>query len=338
MSASTGVTIDDPTAPEAARSSALTVFVRGRLQQLMAFVSLIVIIVVFSALSPNFLSVSNLTGILVASVTTGLLALGTTAVIVTGGIDLSIGTAMILCGVMSGIFLVNWGLPLIVGVLGGVVFGALIGFVNGLVIAYLRIPSFIATLAMMLVTIGASLIISNTTPIRFSDVEGFQGLANTSLVPGARVPLSVVLLLVMAAIAGVVLAKTKLGRYAYAIGSNEEATRLSGVDVRTWKLAIYTFSGVFVGLAGVLAASRLNSAQPTGGQGLELEAIAAVVIGGTSLSGGRGTIVGTTIGILIMSVLTNGLRIIQVPQEWQSIAVGIVILVAVYIDIVRKRS
>jgi ribose transport system permease protein len=134
-----------------------------------------------------------------------------------------------------------------------------------------------------------------------------------------------------------VLAKTKLGRYAYAIGSNEEATRLSGVNVKNWKVVVYTFSGFFVGLAGVLAAARLNSAQPTGGQGLELEAIAAVVIGGTSLAGGRGTITGTVIGILIMSVLTNGLRIMSIPQEWQSIAVGVVILVAVYIDIVRKR-
>lgn len=329
----TAVDVETPS-----RSAVIGSWLRGRLQQVLAFASLIVIVLAFSFLSPNFLSVSNLTGILVASVTTGLLALGTTAVIVTGGIDLSIGTAMILCGVMSGVFLVHWGWPLLVGVLGGVLFGALIGFINGVVISYLHIPPFIATLAMMLVTIGAALIISNTTPIRFSTVEGFQALSNTSLVPGARIPLSVVLLLVMAVIAAFALAKTKLGRYAYAIGSNEEATRLSGIDVRKWKLAIYTFSGLFVGLAGVLAASRLNSAQPTGGQGLELEAIAAVVIGGTSLAGGRGTIVGTVIGILIMTVLTNGLRIIQVPQEWQSIAVGLVILVAVYIDIVRKRS
>ncbi|GMA31969.1 ABC transporter permease [Litorihabitans aurantiacus] len=183
-------------------------------------------------------------------------------------------------------FLVGWGWPLVAGILGAVLVGALIGFVNGAVVSYLRIPPFIATLAMMLVTIGAALIISNTTPIRFAGVDGFQALATTSLIPGARVPLSVLLLLVMAVVAGVVLARTRLGRYAYAIGSNEEATRLSGIDVRRWKLAIYTFSGVFVGLAGVLAASRLNSAQPTGGQGLELEAIAAVVIGGTSLSGG----------------------------------------------------
>lgn len=313
-------------------------WIRGQMQQFLAFVSLIVIVVFFSFASPNFLTASNLTGILVASVTIGLLALGTTAVIITGGIDLSIGTAMILSGVMTGVFLVHWNLPLWVGVIGGVLFGAFIGLVNGLVVAYLGIPPFIATLAMMLVTIGAALVISGTEPIRFTSVPGFSDLANASLVSGARIPVSVLLLALMAIIAGFVLAKTKLGRYAYAMGSNEEATRLSGVDVRSWKVAIYTFSGVFVGLAGVLAAARLNSAQPTGGQGLELEAIAAVVIGGTSLAGGRGTITGTVIGILIMSVLTNGLRIMSIPQEWQSIAVGAVILVAVYIDIVRKRA
>ncbi|WP_019200478.1 ABC transporter permease [Tsukamurella sp. 1534] len=313
-------------------------WVRGQMQQFLAFVSLIVIVVFFSLANPNFLTPSNVTGILVASVTIGLLALGTTAVIISGGIDLSIGTAMILSGVMTGVFLVNWNLPLWVGVLGGVLFGAFVGLVNGLVVAYLGIPPFIATLAMMLVTIGASLVISGTQPIRFTKVDGFSDISNASLIPGARLPISVVLLAVMALIAGFVLAKTRLGRYSYAIGSNEEATRLSGVDVRRWKVAIYTFSGFFVGLAGVLAAARLNSAQPTGGQGLELEAIAAVVIGGTSLAGGRGTITGTVIGILIMSVLTNGLRIMSIPQEWQSIAVGAVILVAVYIDIVRKRT
>ncbi|WP_336670094.1 ABC transporter permease [Tsukamurella sp. USMM236] len=322
---------------DSAGGFALTSWIRGQMQQFLAFVSLIVIVIFFSFASPNFLTASNLTGILVASVTIGLLALGTTIVIITGGIDLSIGTAMILSGIMTGVFLVHWNLPLWIGVIGGVLFGAFVGLVNGLVVAYLGIPPFIATLAMMLVTIGASLVISGTEPIRFTSVEGFSAIANKSLVPGARIPFSVVLLALMAVIAGIVLAKTKLGRYAYAIGSNEEATRLSGVNVKNWKVIVYTFSGVFVGLAGVLAAARLNSAQPTGGQGLELEAIAAVVIGGTSLAGGRGTVTGTVIGILIMSVLTNGLRIMSIPQEWQSIAVGVVILVAVYIDIVRKR-
>jgi ribose transport system permease protein len=140
----------------------------------------------------------------------------------------------------------------------------------------------------------------------------------------------------MAIIAGILLTKSIFGRFTTSIGSNEEATRLSGINTDKWKIIIYTVAGVFTGIAGVLMASRLNSAQPALGAGYELEAIAAVVIGGTSLSGGKGTILGTVIGALIMSVLTNGLRIMSIPQEWQTVVVGFVILVAVYIDIIRR--
>lgn len=307
------------------------------LQQLLAFASLIIIFVYFSIASDKFLTIPNLTGILVASTVVGILALGTTFVIITGGIDLSIGTGMILCGVMTGVFLSYWGLPLWVGVLGGILFGGLIGFVNGTVVAYLNIPPFIATLAMMLVAAGLALVISDKKPIYFTGTEGFQDIANLSLIPGLRAPLGVFIFLALIIVAAIVLGKTKLGRYTFALGSNEEATRLSGVHVRRWKVAIYTFSGLFVGVAAVLASSRLASAQPTGGEGMELEAIAAVVIGGTSLAGGRGSIIGTVIGALIMAVLTNGLRMMAIPQEWQKVAVGVVILVAVYLDMLRRK-
>lgn len=310
---------------------------RRNLQQLLAFASLIVIFLYFAIASPQFLTVSNVTGILVAATVTGVLALGTTFVIITGGIDLSIGTGMILCGVMTGVFLTHWGMPLWIGVLGGILFGGLIGLVNGVIVSYLNIPPFIATLAMMLVAAGLALVISGTKPIYFESTPEFQNISNLSLIEGFRAPLGVFIFLALIVVAAVVLAKTKLGRYTFAIGSNEEATRLSGVHVRRWKVAIYTFSGLFVGIAGVLAASRLASAQPTGGEGLELQAIAAVVIGGTSLAGGRGSIVGTVIGALIMTVLTNGLRMMSIPQEWQNVAVGVVILVAVYLDMLRRK-
>lgn len=311
---------------------------RGSLQQLLAFASLIAIITVFSALSPHFLTSNNLVSILTAATVTGILALGTTFVIITGGIDLSIGTGMILCGVMAGVFLTNWGWPLWAGVLGAILFGALIGFVNGLNISVLGIPPFIATLGMMLIASGLSLVISGTRPIYFNDTPDFQAIMNLPIIPGTRFPLGVAFFIAVMLIAGFVLSKTIIGRYTFSIGSNEPATALSGVNVRRWKLMIYTMSGLFVGLAGVLSASRLSSAQPTGGLGFELEAIAAVVIGGTSLAGGKGSIIGTVIGALIMAVLTNGLRIISVPQEWQSVAVGIVILVAVYLDMIRRRK
>lgn len=326
-----------PTGNAAAARNPVLAWLAGSVQQLLAVASLIAILVFFSFASPYFFTPSNLIGILMAATVTGILALGTTFVIVSGGIDLSIGTGMTLCGVMAGVFLTNWGWPLWAGVLGAVLFGGLIGFLNGLSVSVLGLPPFIATLGMMLIASGLALVISGTKPIYFKSQPNFQLLMNQSVIPGHRFPLGVVIFLVLIVVSAVVLAKTILGRYAFSIGSNEEATALSGVNVSRWKIIIYTVSGLFVGVAGVLAASRLSSAQPVGGLGLELEAIAAVVIGGTSLQGGRGSIAGTVVGSLIVAVLTNGLRVTEVPQEWQSVAVGCVIIAAVYVDMLRRK-
>ena len=312
--------------------------VRGSFQQVLAIASLILILIFFSIASPYFFTPNNLVGILMAATVTGILALGTTFVIITGGIDLSIGTGMILCGVMTGVFLTYWGWPLWAGVLGAVLFGALIGFVNGFNIAVLKLPPFIATLGMMLIASGLSLVISGTKPIYFKENPDFKLLMNFSVIPGARFPLGVLIFLILILIAAIILSKTIIGRYTFSIGSNEAATALSGVNVVKWKIIIYSMAGLFVGIAGVLAASRLSSAQPVGGMGLELEAIAAVVIGGTSLQGGKGSMVGTLIGALIVAVLTNGLRVTAVPQEWQSVVVGCVILIAVYLDMLRRKG
>lgn len=311
--------------------------IRGSLQQVLAFASLLAIVVFFSFANEHFFTPSNLIGILVAATVTGILALGTTFVIITGGIDLSIGTGMTLCGVMAGVFMTYWGWPTWAGIAGAILFGGLIGLINGVNVSVLGIPPFIATLAMMLVAAGLSLVISGTSPIYFKQNPDFQGFMNLSVIPGARFPLGVLIFIVMIVVAAVLLSRTIVGRYAFSIGSNENATALSGVNVRRWKILIYSMAGLFVGLAGALAASRLSSAQPVGGMGLELEAIAAVVIGGTSLQGGKGSIIGTVIGALIVAVLTNGLRVAAVPQEWQSVVVGCVILVAVYLDMLRRR-
>jgi ribose transport system permease protein len=319
-------------------SIALPARVRGSVQQLLAVASLIAILVFFSFASPYFFTPSNLVGILMAATVTGILALGTTFVIVSGGIDLSIGTGMILCGVMTGVFMTYWGWPAWAGVTAAILFGGFVGFINGFNIAVLGLPPFIATLGMMLVASGLSLVISGTKPIYFKEHPDFQLLMNYSVIPGARFPLGVLIFLILTVVAAVVLGKSIIGRYAFSIGSNEAATALSGVNVVRWKLTIYTIAGLFVGIAGVLAASRLSSAQPVGGMGLELEAIAAVVIGGTSLQGGRGSITGTVVGALIVAVLTNGLRVTAVPQEWQSVVVGCVILVAVYVDMLRRKA
>lgn len=192
---------------------------------------------------------------------------------------------------------------------------------------------------MMMVAAGLALVISGTKPIYTNDVAGFQKVfALGKSIPGLVIPNAVFILFAAAVIAGLILSKTVLGRYTYSIGSNEQATALSGVNVRKWTVLIYTLAGCFTGLAGVIATARLNSAQPAGGMGLELQAIAAVVIGGTSLQGGKGSIIGTVIGALIMSVLTNGLSIMSIPQEWQQVAVGVVILLAVYLDMMRRRQ
>ncbi|WAL69370.1 ABC transporter permease [Amycolatopsis cynarae] len=324
------------TAGQRRQEAGWTAAIKGRLQQLLAFASLIVIYAFFSFASPFFFSYGNFMAILFSTVVIGTLAIGTTFVIITSGIDLSIGTGMALCAVMSGVFLVNIHLPLALGVPLAILFGGFMGLVNGITIAVLRIPPFIATLAMMLVAEGLALVLSHSTPIYFNDVAGYTDLSIGNLIP--NVPNAVLILLVVAIIAGVLLTKSVLGRYTYSIGSNEEATALSGIDVRKWKIAVYAFAGLFTGLAGVLISARLGSAQPATGMGYELQAIAAVVIGGTSLSGGKGSIIGTLIGALIISVLNNGLQIMSIPQEWQNVILGCVILVAVYMDRIRKKE
>ncbi|WP_241977174.1 ABC transporter permease [Cryobacterium sp. Sr8] len=329
------MTEKSPLKPDGRAAGSTKSFLRAKLQQSLAFATLVVLLAFFSLANDAFFTWSNISGILLSTAVIGILALGTTFVIITGGIDLSIGTGMTLASVMTGIFLVNMQLPLVVGVLGGIATGALMGFINGFNIAVLRLPPFIATLAMMLIAQGLALVISGVRPIYFSSVEGFRDIALGTLVPG--LPNAVLILFALAGAAYLVLSKTILGRYTFAIGSNEEATRLSGVDTRKWKIMIYTVAGLFTGIAGVVIASRLNSAQPQLGAGYELQAIAAVIIGGTSLLGGRGSIMGTLIGALIMSVLINGLRIMSIQTEWQNVVVGAVILVAVFTDALRQR-
>jgi len=222
-------------------------------------------------------------------------------------------------------------------VLGGIGTGVLMGLVNGLNITFLGLPPFIATLAMMMIAQGLALVISGVRPIYFSgSAPDFNQIALGTLVPG--LPNAVLITLLLAVVGYLVLNRTILGRYTFAIGSNEEATRLSGVNTRRWKILIYMFAGAFTGIAGVVLAARLDSAQPQLGVGYELQAIAAVIIGGTSLLGGRGSILGTVIGALIMSVLINGLRIMSIQTEWQNVVVGIVILIAVFFDSLRNRT
>jgi len=315
-------------------------FKTGATQKLLAFASLIILIVFFSIASANFFRFENIIAIMLATAVIGVLALGSTFVIITGGIDLSVGTVMTFSSVMAGVIITFGEMSVPLGIAGGIAAGALCGFVSGWAVAKLGIPPFIATLAMMMITKGLSLVISGTKPIYFNETPVFNKISMGSITAGTsfEIPNAVLIFFGCAIVASIILSKTILGRYNFAIGSNEEATRLSGVNTSRWKIIIYTLTGVFSGIAGIMMASRLNSAQPALGMGYELEAIAAVVIGGTSLSGGTGTIMGTVIGALIMSVLTNGLRILSVPQEWQTVIVGLVLAIAVYADILRRKK
>ena len=313
-------------------------------QKVLAFASLVVMLVVFSFLSPYFFQTDNLISIMLSTAVAGVLGISVTFVIITGGIDLAIGTMMTLTAVMSGVFINYWGLPIWLGLLAALGTGAIGGALSGVMVAKLKIPPFIATLGMMMIAKGLALVISGAKPIYFTNYEDYALLSNGSFIdfntwiPGFRIPNAVVIFFGLGMVASIILNKTVLGRYTFAIGSNEEAVRLSGVNVDRWKIAIYAVAGSIVGVAGILISSRLNSAQPALGQGYELDAIAAAVIGGVSLSGGEGTVLGTIIGAFIMSVLINGLRILSVPQEWQTVVSGLIVVVAVYMDILRRRK
>lgn len=238
-------------------------------------------------------------------------------------------------------FITNWHLPIPIGILAGILTGILCGLFSGFAVAKMNIPPFIATLAVMMMTKGLSLVISHAKPIYFNETPAFReivmGTALEKVIPGFAVPNAILIFFGLAIISSLVLTKTVIGRYNFALGSNEEATRLSGVNIRFWKTSIYVLTGLFSGIAGVMIASRLDSAQPALGMGYGGSHCGSRYRG-TSLSGGQGSILGTVIGALIMSVMTNGLRILSVPQEWQTVIVGIVVLLAVYADILRRRK
>lgn len=325
--------------PAAAKSG---FFTTATLQKAVAFVVLIALLIFFSIFAPNFAAWNNMVNIMQATAVNGVLGVAVTFVIISGGIDLAVGTMMTLTAVMAGIVLTNLGMPLPIGILGALGSGAFMGAISGGIIAKLKIPPFIATLGMMQIARGLALVFSGAKPIYFNSTPNYGLLSAessiTNLIPGLEIPNGVFIMFGVAIIAAIVLNRSILGRYIFALGSNEEAARLSGVNVDFWKIVTYAISGMICGVAGLLVSSRLNSAQPALGLGYELDAIAAAVIGGTSLSGGRGTMMGTIIGAFIMSVLTNGLRVMGVQEEWKIVVTGVIIVAAVYIDIVLRKK
>jgi ribose transport system permease protein len=306
------------------------------LQRFLALGALVLLLAFFSVISEPFRTTENFTSILVATAVNGVLAMGATFVIITGGIDLSVGTTMTLCSVLMGLVVADAGLPLWLGIPAALAGGALVGMVNGILIAKLKLPPFIATLGMLNVSRGLAQILSDVKPVYFDRHPEFYDLFMGKPILG--IPNVVFVMFGAGILASLVLTRTILGRYTFALGSNEEATRLSGVNVDAWKIAVYSVAGLFAGLGGILIAARMNSAQPSVGMGYELDAIAAAVIGGTSLSGGVGSIAGTVIGALIISTLGIGLSIIGVPDQWKLVVTGLVIIGAVWLDILRRRG
>ena len=295
-------------------------------------IGLLVLCAVLWALTPHFLTVSNLLNIAQQTSINAIVAAGMTFVIVSGGIDLSVGSIVALAGVALGVMLQDGQSPLI-AIPGAIAVGTGCGLLNGLLVSVGGLPPFIATLGTMSVARGTALVFTEGRPVSGFD-EGFRWLATGT---AGFVPAPVLVMLVVYAVAHVILTRTTFGRYVYAIGGNEEATRLSGVAVRFHKTAIYGVSGALSAVAAIVLTARLNSAQPIAGMMYELDAIAATVIGGTSLSGGSGTLVGTLVGALIMGVLRNGLNLLGVSSFLQQIVIGGVIVGAVLVDTLLKR-
>ncbi len=300
-----------------------------------SLVGLLALVVVVSILSPSFLSVTNIFNILRQTSVNGIIAAGMTFVILTGGIDLSVGSILAISGAICASLLVS-GQSMIVAILAALVVGALVGFLNGVIITKGKLQPFIATLATMTVFRGLTLVYTNGNPITL----GSGDLAlNFGQIGGGKlfgIPTPAIIMIFTFALCAYVLKNTQMGRYTYALGSNEEATRLSGVNTDKIKIAVYTISGILAAVAGIIITSRLFSAQPTAGDGYELDAIAAVVLGGTSLTGGKGKIAGTIIGALIIGILSNALNILDVSSYYQMMVKGAVILVAVLLD--RKSN
>ena len=304
------------------------------LYQFRALVALLLLIVGLTLLSDAFFSVQNFLNVGQQVAVLSIVALGATFVIISGGIDLSVGSVLALSSAVFAAMFANIGLPWPLAALVGLLVGGVCGVANGLVIVYGRLPPFIATLAMLSVARGLALVVTGGRPISgFPD--SFRWLAGREL--PFDLPFSVLLTLMLFAAGSVVLRRTVFGRATYAIGGNEEATRRAGIKLDRNKLAIYTLAGVLAALGGLVLTARLNSAQPQAGAGLELDVIAAVVIGGASLSGGVGTAFGTLIGALIIGFLRNGLNLLNVSSFWQQVVVGVVIALAVMTDTLRRR-
>ena len=300
------------------------------MSELTTVVALVILMAVITIINSNFLTANNLLNLLLQVTSNALIAFGMTFVILTGGIDLSVGSILALSSALTA-GLLGSGMPVTLAILISLILGCILGMINGLLISYGKLAPFIVTLATMTIFRGATLVYTNGNPITkgLSDTFLFQFLGQGYIV---GIPFPVIIMFIVFIVLYVLLHKTAFGKSVYAIGGNEKAAYISGVKLNKVKIIIYSISGIMASISGLIITSRLSSAQPTAGASYEMDAIAAVVLGGTSLSGGKGRILGTLIGALIIGVLNNGLNIIGVSAFWQQVVKGVVILIAVLID------
>ncbi|WP_411063295.1 ribose ABC transporter permease [Vibrio rotiferianus] len=296
-----------------------------------SLIALLFLIVVVSFLNPNFFTVDNILNILRQTSVNAIIAVGMTLVILTAGIDLSVGSVLALCGAFAA-SMIALEVPVLIAVPTALFAGAALGAISGIIIATGKVQAFIATLVTMTLLRGVTMVYTDGRPIStgFTDTADAFAWFGTGYALGIPVP--VWLMVIVFAAAWYLLNHTRFGRYVYALGGNESATRLSGINVDRVKIGVYAICGMLAALAGIIVTSRLSSAQPTAGMGYELDAIAAVVLGGTSLMGGKGRIMGTLIGALIIGFLNNALNLLDVSSYYQMIAKAVVILLAVLVD------
>lgn len=309
-------------------------FFKENLGIIVALFVLICFLSINPSTSSTFLSQNNIFNVLRQISTNAFLACGMTMVIILGGIDLSVGSIIALSGCVTAGCVARYNLPLGVSIIAGLLVGLAIGCFNGLVISKTTIPAFIVTLATMNAAKGLAYVYTGGSPVRVvTDEWQFIGAGYIG-----SIPVPVIIMIFVLIISSIIMGKTKLGRHIYAVGGNQQAAQFSGINVARVKFLVHAFSGVMAALAGIVLASRMYSGQPTAGDGAEMDAIAAVVVGGTSMSGGSGKIGGTIIGCLIIGVLNNGLNLLNVNSFWQYVVKGVVILLAVFIDYLRGKK
>lgn len=308
------------------------VFLKNRGDDIGIIIALIVLCIIMTILSPTFLTVNNLLNILQQIAVISIIAVGMTFVIIQGGIDLSVGSIVAFTGLIMAGLMKNEGWSVWLSILVGILVGIFLGFINGFLVAEIKLPPFIATLGMMSLARGAAFTISGGQPI-YTLPESFDNISGKIGI----IPIPALIMIGIYLLAGYILKYTKIGRYTYAIGGNETASVLSGINVKLYKIIVYIISGLCCAISSILLTARLDSAVPVAADGYELDAIAAVVIGGTSMMGGEGKISGTFMGALIIGIVNNGLNLLAVPQGPQRMIKGAIIVLAVAFDILRKR-